>query len=275
MSSAPAAVGPLQTGLAAMQAFFHDGDPALRRALEALQEAEADARASSDPSTLTLWLLGMATALQHTRRPEPMMAGLQRARELVNLTVRAQDEAAAIPARTLVEGLYRDLADVIPAQADEYLAEGLEYSERTVRLARRAHRDDWLATALASRADLLVRAAGGDRRVLRRAVQLHEEARRLWPARDAEGRARAGVGYATALVGAGEAGRAELVARESLAVFAARGDRYHEAAARLARARALYALDRDEALDEQSAAVALYRMLGCRWELKQAEGALR
>lgn len=275
MSTDAATASPLQAGLAAMQAFFHEGEPALRRALEAFRAAEADVRGSAEPATLTLWLLGMATALRYTRRPEPMEAGLQRARELVNVAARGQGEAAAIPYRTLVESLHRDLADVVPARAGESLAAGVEYSERTVRMARRARRDDWLAAALASRADLLARAAGDDRRALRRAVTLYEEARRRWPTRDAEGRARVGIGYAAVLLAVGQAGKAELAARESLAALAVRGDRYHEAAARLVRARALYALDLDEALDEQAAAADAYRMLGCRWELKQAEGTLR
>jgi hypothetical protein len=275
MNTDTTTASPLQAGLAAMQAFFREGEPALRRALDAFQAAEAGVRASTDSATLTLWLLGTATALRYTRRPEPMEAGLQRARELVNAAARAQGEAATIPYRALVESLYRDLADVVPAGARESLAAGLEYSERTVRMARRARRDDWLAAALSSRADLLSRAAGDERRVLRRAVTLYEEARRRWPARDAEGRARVGIGYAAALLASGQAGKAEITARESLTVLTARDDRYHEAAARLVHARALYALGLDEALDEQAAAAGAYRMLGCRWEIKQAEGALR
>ncbi|OFX26775.1 MAG: hypothetical protein A2Z07_00370 [Armatimonadetes bacterium RBG_16_67_12] len=265
---------PLDVGWAALRAFFREGSAALQQALEALQRAEVQVRASGDPTRQTLWLLGMATALRYTRRPEPMDAALDRARELVNLTARTQGDAAAVPYRTHVEAIARDLADVVPAQARAYLDDAIAYSDRTVKLARKVARDEWLAPALASRGDLLVRRSGGDRRAIRRGLVLLEDARRRWPSRDAEGRAQAGVRYTEALLAIREPARAELVAREAMAAFDARGDRYHAAAAHLVLARALLALDRNEALDEQAAAVALYRMLGCRWELKQAEGAL-
>ncbi|MBI3998851.1 MAG: hypothetical protein HY355_07435, partial [Armatimonadetes bacterium] len=230
-------------------------------------------RSAGDPSRLSLWLLGLATALRYSRQPERMEAGLARARELVNLIARTQGEAATIPYRTLVEACYRDLADVVPAQARQALDEGLDYSERTVRLARKAARDEPLAPALASRGDLLMRRAG-DRRTMRRAVAAHEEARRRWPSRDAEGRAHATLGYAQALLAIGETVKAEQIAREALTEFVSRGDRYHEAGARLLLARALFAQDRSEALDEHAAAVRLYRLLGCRWEGRRAEAAL-
>jgi hypothetical protein len=268
------AADPLDVGWAALRTFFREGSAALRQAIEALQQAEMQVRASGDSTRQTLWLLGMATALRYSRKPEPMDAALDRARELVNHTARTQGDAAAVPFRTHVEAIARDLADVVPAQARAYLDDAIAYSERTVKLARKASRDEWLAPALASRGDLLVRRSGGDRRAIRRGVVLLEDARRRWPARDVEGRAQAGVRYAEALLAIGEPARAELIAREAIAVFEVRGDRYHTAAARLVLARALLALDRNEALDEQAAAVALYRVLGCRWELKQAEGAL-
>ncbi|MGQ0571322.1 MAG: hypothetical protein ACT4P5_17605 [Armatimonadota bacterium] len=264
----------LDTGWTALRAFFTEGAPALDRAIDALERAQAGVRGLGDPSALTLWLLGVSIAFQYTRRPEPMETGLERARELVNLTARTQDEAITIPHRALVEAIYRDLADVVPAGASVYLATGLDYSDRTLRLARKAARAEWLAAAAASRADLLVRQAGGDRRAIRRAVALHEDARSRWSVRDPSGRAQAGLGYVDALLAVGEAGKAEVVSREALAVFAAHGDRFHEAAGHLHLARALFALDRDEALDAQAASISLYRMLGCRWELAQAERAL-
>jgi hypothetical protein len=269
------AADPLSTGWSALRAFFHDGVPKLEEALAAFAAAEADVRRSGDTSRLTLWLLGTTTALQYTRRPEAMDTALQRGRELVNVVGRDQGEPATIPYRTVVEAVYRDLADVVPAQAETTLAAGVEYSDRTVRLARRARRDEWLAAAQASRADLLVRRAGADRRAIRRAVKLYEDARPRWPARDVEGRAQAALRYGGALLAAGDAAKSAQVAREALATFVARGDRYHEAGAHLALARALFALDRDEALDEQAAAVSLYKTLKCRWELRRAEEALR
>jgi tetratricopeptide (TPR) repeat protein len=274
MTAGAVSTDPLGTGWSALRGFFRDGAPALQRALDALQAAEPEVRRGGDDARLTLWLLGVAAALQYTRHPESMDRALQRARELVNVVARAQGEPATVPYRTLVEGIYRDLADVIPAQAPAYVGDALAYSERTVRLARSSQRDDWLAAALASRGDLLLRQAGADRRAIRRAVTAHEDARRRWPARDAEGRAQAALGYAAALLAAGEMGKAEQVAREALAVFAAQADRFHEAAAHLVLARALFAQDHDEALDEQAAAVSLYKELGCRWEQRQAEGAL-
>lgn len=274
MNGGVVAADPLNAGWVALRAFFQEGASALHQALDAFRQAEASVRASGNPMQQTLWLLGIATALRYTRNPESMDTALDRARELVNLTAREQGDDATIPYRTHVEAIARDLADVVPAQADAYLDEAIAYADRTVRLARRAARDEWLAPALASRGDLMIRRAGGDRRGIRRGCSLLEEARRRWPARDAEGRAQASVRYAEALLAAGDAGRAEHIAREALAGFQARGDRYHEAAARVVLARVLLALDRDEALDEQATAVALYRTLGCRWELKHAEGVL-
>lgn len=273
MGTAPAA-DPLQVGWTALRDFFRQGRGALTRAIELLRSAEAGVRRSGAPTRMTLWLLALATALRYTRNPESMDEALERARELVNLVARAQDEAATIPYRTVVEGIYCDHADVVPAQAVASVAAGLQYSDRTVRLARRVGRDDWLAAALASRGDLMLRHAGTDRRGIRRALTLHEEARRRWPARDHAGRAQAGLGYAAALLAAGEASKAELVARESLAAFAGCGDRYHEAGAHLMLARVLLALQRDDALDEQAAAASLFKILGCRWELGQAERVL-
>jgi len=274
MRAAPTAADPLQAGWAALRDFFRQGADALTRAIDLLRSAEAGVRRSGDPTQMTLWLLALATALRYTRRPEPMDEALRRARELVNLVARTQDEAATIPYRTVVEGIYADHADVVPGQAVASVAAGLRYSDRTMRLARRVGRDDCLAAALASRGDLMLRRAGADRRSVRRAVSLHEEARRRWPARDDEGRAQAGLGYAAGLLAAGEAAKAELVAREALAVFTRAGDRYHEARAHLVLARALLALQRDDALDEQAAAASLFKILGCRWELRQAERAL-
>jgi hypothetical protein len=265
---------PLVEGWAALRAFFAEGVDALARALAAFRRAEAAVRAAHDPARLEAWLLGLATALRYTRQPEAMEAGLTRARELVNVTARTQSEDAAVPHRTLVEALCADLADVVPQDAARYLDQGLAYSARTLRLARAARRDVWIAVAEASRAELLRRRAK-DRRERLRAVTLHKDARRRWPAEDRAGRAQAAVGYAEALVGAGDAARAEVVAGEAVAVLAGLGDRYHEAAARLALARALYALDRPDAFDEQAAAVELYRRLGCRWEQRRAEAALR
>ncbi|MCL6554499.1 MAG: hypothetical protein K6W08_15470 [Firmicutes bacterium] len=274
MSAPVAPADTLRTGWAALRAFFSEGMPALERAREALAAAEPAVRASGDPAQLVLWLLATATALQYTRRPEPMEAGLARARELVNLVARTQGETASVAYRPRVEAIARDLADVVPAEAARVVAEGLAYSERTVRLARQAARDDYLAPALASQGDLLVRLPDADRRARRRAVTLHAEARRRWPPRDAEGRAQAGLGAAAALLAAGEPAKAEPLLRDALAVFERFGDRYHRAAAHLLLARALLALDRAEALDAQAEAVALFRALDCRWELERAEEAL-
>ncbi len=268
------AADPLHAGWVALRAFFSDGTDALEQALGAFEAAEGTVRRSGDPSHLTLWLLGQATALRYTRKPEPMEAGLERARELVNLIARTQGEAATISYRTLVEAITGDLADVIPAQAAEYLADGLAYSDRSWRLAKKAGRDEWLAVAAASRGDLLRRSAAADRRTVRRALTLHEDARRRWPARDPYGRAQAGLGYAEALLVLHEDAKADLIVREALAIFLANTDRYHEAAGRVLLARALYALDESDALDEQAAAVALYRRLGCRWEASRAGAAL-
>ena len=276
----PAATAdPVAAGWAALRAFFTDGVAALERATEAFQAAEPSVRAGGDPARTTLWLLGLATALRYSRRPEPMEAGLERARELVNLVARTQDETATIPYRTHVESILRDLADVVPAQAQGFLAEGLEYSERTVRLARKAARDEWLAPALASRGDLLQRlAATRDGPTIRRAVVAHEEARRRWMSRDLYGRAQAALGYGDALLSPSrrrcEPGKAETVAREALPIFLNHRDRYHEASARLLLARALFALDQSEALDEHAAAIALFHALGCRWEAARAQRAL-
>ncbi len=267
------AADPLAAGWTALRAFFSEGAAARDRALEAFRAAERAVRASGDSSRLSLWLLGMATALRYTRRPEPMEAGLARARELVNLIARGMSEDATVPYRTYVETAYRDLADVVPAQSESLLNDGIAYSDRTLRLARTSSRDEWLAAAQASRGDLLLRRAR-DRRALRRALVAHQDARRRWPSRDTEGRAQAGIGYGETLLALGEAAKAELVARESLGVFVRVGDRYHEAAARLLLARALYALDQSDALDEQASALAVYRALGCAWEAHKAEGAL-
>lgn len=274
MTPGTVAADPLQVGWTALRAFFREGAGALRSAVGALDAAESHARRSRDPSRLVMWLHGMATALQHTRRPEAMETALVRARELVNLIGRTQDEPATIPYRAHVEAIYAELTDVVPAQAAAYLEAGLDYSDRTLRLARKAGREEWLAVALASRAGLVCRRAGDDRRAARRAVALFQDARRRWPSRDLEGRARVGIGLAEALLAAGEPGKAELVARESLALFQRLGDRYHEADARLVLSRALFALDRSEALDEHAAAVAGFRALGCAWEARRAERAL-
>ncbi|MGQ0548403.1 MAG: hypothetical protein ACT4PY_01890 [Armatimonadota bacterium] len=273
MTLTTVAADPLAAGWTALRAFFREGAAARDRALEAFRSAEGAVRTSGDSSGLSLWLLGVATALRYTRRPEPMEAGLERARELVNLVARTISEDAAIPYRTHVEAAYRDLAEVVPAQAARMLNEGIAYSDRTLRLAKRSRRDEWLAAAQASRADLLVRSAR-DRRALRRALAAHEDARRRWPSHNAEGRAQAGLGYGETLLALGEAAKAESVARESLGIFMRLGDRYHEAAARLLLARALFALDQSEALDEHAAALALYRALDCVWEARKAEGVL-
>jgi hypothetical protein len=277
--SPTSAADPVAAGWSALRAFFTEGMPALERAAAAFHAAEPLVRSGEDAAHASLWLLGWATALRYTRRPEPMEAGLQRARELVNLVTRTQGEASAVPYRTHVEGILRDLADVVPSGARAYVVAGLDYSVRTVRLARAARRDEWLAPALASRGDLLVRLARlEDGPTIRRAVAAHEEARRRWPARDRYGRAQAALGYADALLAPArrrpEPERAEAIAREALPEFLNQRDRYHEAAARLLLARALAALDRSEALDEQAAALALFRTLGCRWEASRAEQVL-
>ncbi len=265
---------PLETGWAALRAFFSEGRPALERAIEALRQAEDRVRGDNDSSALFLWLHGMATAFRYSRMPEQMEAGLDRARELVNLVALSQGGAAAVPFRTNVEAIYTDLSDVVPAEADEHISHGISYSDRSVRLARASGHDDWRAAAAASRGDLLLRSGlRGSPSKVRSAVSLHEDARRRWPTRDPGGRALAGLGFAEALLGAGKPGRAEAVAAESLAALPG-GDRYHEARARLIRARALFLLDSAEALDEHEAAVAAYRSLGCRWELRRAEEAL-
>ena len=258
-----------------MRAFFSEGAEALQRATAAFEAAESQVRAAGDPSRQILWLLGFSTALRHSRRPEPMEEGLARARELVNLTARILGEEATVPYRTHVETSYRDLADVLPKAAEGYLEAGLDYSDRTMRLARRGARDEWIAAAASSRGDLVLRAGRpNDRRAIRRAIVLYKEARRRCPAGQREGRAQAGLGYAEALLCDGRAGEAEGIVRDALAVFTAAGDRYHEAAAMLILAQALAAMDQSEALDEHAAAVALFKMLGCRWELAQAQAAL-
>jgi hypothetical protein len=273
------AADPVAVGWTALRAFFIDGMPALEHAADAFRAAEPLVRSEGDPAHTSLWLLGLATTLRYSRRPEPMEIGLQRAREMVNLVARTQGEAAAVPYRTHVEGILRDLADVVPSAARAYVGTGLEYSVRTVRLARAARRDEWLSPALASRGDLLTRLAPlEDGPTIRRAVASHEEARRRWPARDRYGRAQAALGYADALLAPArrrpEPDRAVAIAREALPEFLTQRDRYHEAAARLLLARALAALNRSEALDEQAAAVALFRALGCRWEATRAEKVL-
>lgn len=269
------AADPVSTGWAALRAFFSEGAVALQRATAAFEAAESEVRAAGDPSLQILWLLGISAALRHSRLPEPMEEGLARARELVNITARILGEEATVSYRTHVETSYRDLADVLPDAADGYLETGLDYSGRTMRLARRGARDEWIAAAAASRGDLVLRAGRpDDRRAIRRAITLYREARRRWPAGARDGRAQAGLGYTEALLYDGRAGEAEAIAREALAVFTSGGDRYHEAAARLILARALFALDRSEALDEHATAVALFKMLGCRWELANAQAAL-
>ncbi len=273
MTSAAVSVDRLGAAWSALRAFFSDGMPALERATEAFASVEGAVRSAGDGDRLILWLLGTATALRYSRRPEPMEVGLARARELVNVVGRTQDETMTVPYRTLVEGVYRDLAWVVPLEAGAYLEQGLEYAERTMRLAKRAARDEWLAQAQASRGDLLLEYAT-DRRARRRALTAHEDARRRWPLRDLYGRAQAAIGYGRALLSLGEAARAETVVRETLPVFDAQHDRYHQAAARVLLARALYAQDDSDALDEHAAALALYRALGCRWELARAETAL-
>lgn len=275
MRAETVAADPVSTGWAALRAFFSEGAAALQRATVAFEAAESEVRAAGDPSLQILWLLGLSAALRHSRRPEPMEEGLARARELVNLAARTLGEEATVPYRTHVETSYRDLADVLPAAADGYLETGLDYSDRTMRLARRGARDEWIAPAAASRGDLVLRAGRpDDRRAIRRAIALYKEARRRWSAGKRDGRAQAGLGHAEALLYDGRAGEAEGIVRDALAVFTAGDDRYHEATARLILARALFALDRSEALDEHATAVALFKMLGCRWELAQAQAAL-
>lgn len=273
MTNAAVGVDRLGAAWTALRAFFAEGMPALERATEGFAATEGEVRAAGDVDRLVLWLLGSATALRYSRRPEPMDIGLARARELVNVVGRAQDEIATVSYRTLVEGTCRDLAWVVPSQAAAYVEEGLDYADRTGRLAKRAGRDDWLAQAQASRGDLLLEAAT-ERRSLRKALTAHEDARRRWPPRDPYGRAQAALGYARVLLALREAARAELVVRETLAVFEAQRDRYHEAAARELAARALFAQDQSDALDEQAAAIALYRALDSRWEMKRSEAAL-
>jgi hypothetical protein len=268
----------LAVGWAALRTFFTDGVPALERARDAFTASEAEVRVG-DAARLVVWLLGMATVLRYSRQPEPMEAGLARARELVNVIARTQDEVATIPYRTSVEAILSDLADVVPAQAPAFLRDGLTYSERTMRLAQQAARDEWLAAALASRGDLLMRQASlEDGRTLRRAITAHEGARRRWPLRDPYGRAQAALGYGAALLSPArkrrDAAKAETIAREALPVFLDRHDRYHEAGARLLHSRALFALDQSEALDEQAVSVELYTSLGCRWEATRAQRAL-
>jgi hypothetical protein len=269
------AVGADRVGAAwtALRAFFAEGMPARERAAESFAASENEVRAAADVDRLILWLLGSATALRYSRRPEPMEVGLARARELVNVVGRAQGEIATVSHRTLVEGICRDLAWMVPSQAAAYVEQGLDYADRTGRLAKRAGRDEWLAQAGASRGDLLLEAAT-DRRSLRKALIAHEDARRRWPSRDPYGRAQAALGYARVLLALGEPARAELVVRETLVVFEAQHDRYHEAGALDLAARALFAQDQSAALDAQAAAIALYRALDCRWEMKRAETAL-
>lgn len=269
------AADPVSTGWVALRAFFSEGAAALHRATSAFKTAENEIRAAGDQSLQTLWLLGLCTALRHSRWPEQMEEALARARELVNLVARTLGEEATVPYRIHVESCYRDLADVIPEEASGYLEAGLDYSDRTMRLARGGAREEWIAAAAASRGDLVMRTGRpDDRRLIRRAIALHKEARRRWSAGKRDGRAQAGLGHAEALLYDGRAGEAEVILRDALAVFTAGDDRYHEAAARLILARALFALDRSEALDEHATAVSLFKMLGCRWELAQAQAAL-
>ena len=273
MTNAAVGVDRLGAAWTALRAFFAEGMPALQQATDGFAATEGEVRAAADVDRLILWLLGSATALRYSRRPEPMDIGLARARELVNVVGRAQDEVSTVSYRTLVEGTCRDLAWVVPSQAAAYVQQGLDYADRTGRLAKRAGRDEWLAQAQASRGDLLLEAAT-DRRSMRKARTAHEDARRRWPLRDPYGRALAALGYARVLLALGDAARAEFVVRETPAVFDAHHDRYHQAAARELAARALFAQDESEALDEQAAAIALYRALDCRWELKRADAAL-
>jgi hypothetical protein len=270
---AAAVDGALHAAWADLRSFFSEGYAALERSLEAFRRAEPEVRGSADTSVLTLWLLGISAALQHVRSPEATETALARARELVNLVVRTQGEDASIPYRVRVEECHRDLADIDPSVAERALVQGLEYGDRTLRLAKDAARDDWLAASLASRADLLARTAGGNRRALKRALTLFEDAKSRWPVRDAPGRAELALRHAEGLLVAGDAARAEMMVRDALPQFERDHDRYHEATGRWLLARALFALDRSEALDEQALAVDAFRALGTRWELRRAERA--
>ncbi|MBI3998221.1 MAG: hypothetical protein HY355_04240, partial [Armatimonadetes bacterium] len=70
-----ATADPLAAGWASLRAFFTEGTDALQRAIEVFQQAAGAERSAGDPSRLSLWLLGLATALRYSRQPERMEAG--------------------------------------------------------------------------------------------------------------------------------------------------------------------------------------------------------
>ncbi|HYM70393.1 MAG TPA: hypothetical protein VEZ44_12410 [bacterium] len=271
-----AAQGRLAVGWRHLAAFFQEGARHLPEAVAAFREAERLQRRAGGGDALVNTLLGLSLALRLLRDPEEGRRAIVLAQELVNIVRRARGDQDALAYRGALEAAYRDLADVERDDAAIGAAEqGIEACDRTLHLARRLGVDAPVPAARATKAALLVRLAAlrgqVDARRRRDAERLFAAALAAWPERDIEGGAVVKCDFAEALAAGGDAGRAELFAGEAADALRGAGNRYLQARAARAEARAALAAGRADALDRVVAAAAAFRALACEWDAGQVE----
>jgi len=271
-----AAQDRLAVGWRQLAAFFREGACHLPEAVGAFREAERLQRRAGGGDALVNTLLGLSLALRLLRDPEEGRRAVVLAQELVNIVRRGRGDPDALAYRGPLEAAYRDLADVEQGDAAVGAAEqGIEACDRTLSLARRLRIDAPVPAARATKATLLVRLTAlrgqGDARRRRDVERLFTAALAAWPERDVEGAAVVRCDFAEALATGGEAGRAELFAGEAADALRGTGNRYLQARAARAEARAALAAGRADALDRVVAAAAAFRALGCEWEARQVE----
>jgi len=266
-----------------LTALFRDGVPQLSEAVRAFREAERLQRLAGAGEEFVTTLLGLSLALRLRRDPDEARRAVVLAQELVNVVRRDRGDAEALPYRSALEAACRDLAEVERGEAAIRAAEeGIDACDRTIALARRLHAPDVIPASQAAKATLLTRlvalrslrspeAAGPLRRS---AERLYRAALEAWPARDIEGRAVAEIEYAEALAEGGDAARAARLARDAVELLRGVPNRYLQARAARAEARAALAAGQPDALDLLQAAAGAFRALGCEWDARQVEALL-
>jgi len=271
-----AAQDRLAAGWRHLAAFFQEGVRHLPEAVAAFRAAEHLQRRAGGGDALVNTLLGLSLALRLLRDPEEGRRAVVLAQELVNIVRRGRGEQDALAYRGALEAACRDLADVErDGAAIGAVEQGIDACDRTLRLARRLRVDAPLPAARATKAALLVRLIvlrrQADARRWRDAERLFAAALAAWPERDIEGGAVVRCDFAEALAAGGDAGRAELLAGEAAAALRGTGNRYLQARAARAEARAALAAGRPDALDRVVTAAAAFRALGCEWDARQVE----
>lgn len=225
-------------------------------------------------------LLGLSLALRLSRDPAETERAVTLAQEVVNISRRQYEDAAALSYRTYLEAAYKDLADAEIGEARERAAEaGVEACDRTMRLAGRLRVPHVIPLSRATKAGLLLRLtetrAAHAGRLSRQAERLYTAALDAWPSRDPEGRAAVHIEIAERLLPhAGSRLEADRLLRDATRTLEQTGNRYLLACAARAQARVALASRRADALDLLEAAVAAFRALGCAREAQEVEELL-